>query len=173
VLQAMQDLPPRIKLRIIGYETLGSPTFLNDFTKAAAALGLLSRLDIIDALPRSQLLSYAWDCQVGLSLMPTCSRDRNEQAMPGASNKTFDYLACGLAVLVSDLPDWKSMFVEPGFGLSCVPGDAESISAAIRWFFENPEHTRAMGERGKLRVASEWNYETQFAPVTKLMRERS
>jgi hypothetical protein len=49
--------------------------------------------------------------------MPTCSRDRNEQAMSGASNKAFDYLVCGLAVLVSNLPDWRSTFVEPGYGL--------------------------------------------------------
>ncbi|MGH9545458.1 MAG: glycosyltransferase [Terriglobales bacterium] len=172
VLHAMLDLPPQIKLRVIGYETVGSPTFLRDFSAAASELGLLSRIDIVGALPRhSQILEYSQDCRVGLSLMPTCSRDRNEQAMSGASNKAFDYLACGLALLVSDLPEWKSMFVEPGFGLSCVPAEPGSISEALRWFFENPEQTRAMGERGRLLIASEWNYETQFAPVIRLMQE--
>lgn len=172
LLHAMRELPPQIKLRVIGYETAGSPTFLKDFTAAASQLGLSERLDIVGALPRrSQMLDYSRDCHVGLSLMPTCSSDRNEQAMSGASNKAFDYLACGLALLVSDLPDWKSMFVEPGFGLSCAPGEPASIKKTLQWFFENPEHTRAMGERGRTRIASEWNYETQFAPVPKLMQE--
>lgn len=172
VLHAMRELPPQIKLRVIGYETVGSPTFLTDLTAAALELGLSNRLDIVGALPlRSQMLEYSQNCSVGLSLVPTCSRDRNERTMSGASNKAFDYLACGLALLVSDLPDWRSMFVEPGYGLQCVPEHPDSIATALRRFFENPEQTRTMGERGRSRVASEWNYETQFGPVIKLMRE--
>jgi len=76
-----------------------------------------------------------------------------------------------LALLVSDLPEWKSMYVEPGYGLSCVPEESDSIAAAVRWFFENREEMRVMGERGRCRVISEWNYETQFAPILKLMQE--
>ncbi len=170
VLHAMRELPPQIKLRVIGYETVGSPTFLRDFTTTASELGLLNRLDIVGALPHSQTLEYSNDCHVGLSLMPTCSRDRNEQAMSGASNKAFDYLACGLAVLVSNLPDWRSMFVEPGYGLHCVPEDVDSIATALRWFFEHREDTTMMGERGRARIISEWNYETQFAPVFRLLQ---
>ena len=170
VLHAMRKLPPQIKLRVIGYETVGSPTFLRDFTATASELGLLNRLDIVGALLRSQILECSHDCHVGLSLMPTCSRDRNERSMSGASNKAFDYLVCGLAVLVSNLPDWRSMFVEPGYGLDCVPEDADSIAAALRWFFEHREDTRMMGERGRTRIMSEWNYETQFAPAFRLLQ---
>jgi glycosyltransferase involved in cell wall biosynthesis len=171
VLHAMRELPPQIKLRVIGYETVGSSTFLRDFTATASKLGLLNRLDIIGALPlRSQILEYSQGCQVGLSLMPTCSRDRNEQAMAGASNKAFDYLVCGLAVLVSNLPDWRSMFVEPGYGLHCVPEVADSIATALHWFFEHRENTRMMGELGRSRIVSEWNYEIQFAPVFRLLQ---
>jgi glycosyltransferase involved in cell wall biosynthesis len=172
VLHAMRDLPSQIKLRVIGYETVGSPTFLRDFTAAASKLGLLHRLHIIGALPcRSQILEYSRNCHVGLSLMPTYSGDRNEQAMAGASNKTFDYLACGLAVLVSNLADWRSIFVDAGYGLHCVPEDADSIAAALRWFFEHREDTQIMGERGRTRILSEWNYETQFAPILRLLQE--
>jgi glycosyltransferase involved in cell wall biosynthesis len=171
VLHAMRELPPQIKLRVIGYETVGSPTFLRDFTTTASELGLLNRLDIIGALPlRSKILEESHGCHVGLSLMPTCSCDRNEEAMAGASNKAFDYLVSGLAVLVSNLADWRSMFVESGYGLHCVPEDADSIAAALRWFFEHREDTRMMGERGRNRIISEWNYETQFAPVFRLLQ---
>lgn len=172
VLHAMLELPSQIKLRVIGYETVGSPTFLRDFATTASELGLLHRLDIIGTLPsRSQILEYSRNCHVGLSLMPTCSGDRNEQAMAGASNKAFDYLACGLAVLVSNLADWRSIFVDSGYGLYCVPEDADSIAAALQWFFEHREDTRIMGERGRARILLEWNYETQFAPIFRLLQE--
>ena len=172
VLRAMRELPSQVKLRVVGYETVGSPTFLREFTATASQLGVRDRVDIVGKwLPRSQMLENASNCHVGLALMPTRSRDRNEQTMAGASNKPFEYLACGLALLVSDLPDWKSMYVEPGYGLSCVSEEPSSIAEALRWFFEHPDATRAMGERGRSRVASQWNYETQFGPVLRLLQK--
>jgi glycosyltransferase involved in cell wall biosynthesis len=85
--------------------------------------------------------------------------------MVGASNKPFDYLARGLALLVSDVPAWRATYVERGLGRCCDPGDPDSVAQAIRWFAERPAEARAMGERGRRQVADEWNYERQFAPV--------
>ena len=82
--------------------------------------------------PRADLLAEAARAHIGLSLMPFNSDDLNINHMAGASNKPFDYMAAGLALLVSDLPDWTRMFVEPGFGLACNPADVNSISAALR-----------------------------------------
>ena len=45
------------------------------------------------------------------------------QNMVGASNKPFDYMACGLPLLVTDLPEWTSTFVEPGYARACNPDD--------------------------------------------------
>jgi spore maturation protein CgeB len=74
-------------------------------------------------------------------------------------------MAAGLALLVSDLPDWKTMFVDPGFGLACVPSDADSVLAALGWFIDHPEERRAMADRGRSKVKAEWNYDTQFRAV--------
>jgi glycosyltransferase involved in cell wall biosynthesis len=68
-------------------------------------------------------------------------------------------------LLVSDLADWRKMYVEPGYAKACCPSLPDSISRALRWFMENPEQARQMGERGRQRILQEWNYETQFAPV--------
>jgi spore maturation protein CgeB len=90
-------------------------------------------------------------------------------SMAGASNKPYDYLACGLALLVSSRPDWEQMFVEPGFGFSCDPSSAKSVADALNAFAAQPETTRTMGERGRQRVIGEWNYEQQFRPVLDLL----
>jgi glycosyltransferase involved in cell wall biosynthesis len=101
--------------------------------------------------------------------MPKESEDINFVQMTGASNKAFDYLACGLALLVSDLPDWRGLYVAPGYGLACDPEDPETIAAALRWFLDHPEERQAMGEAGRQRILKEWNYETQFRPVWQLL----
>jgi len=99
--------------------------------------------------------------------MPLRAHNINEQAMLGASNKAFDYLACGLALLVSDLPEWREMFVEAGDGLACDPQDPNSIARQLRWFLEHPAETRSMGAKGRQRILSEWNYERQYSPVVR------
>ncbi len=75
----------------------------------------------------------------------------------------------GLALLVSHQPEWVETFVRPGYGLSCDPEDPESIRRALEWFLEHREETRRMGERGRQRILSEWNYENQFSPVVEAM----
>jgi glycosyltransferase involved in cell wall biosynthesis len=97
--------------------------------------------------------------------MPGKPLDPNLETMTGASNKAFDYLACGLPLLVSNLPDWREMFVKPGYALECDPTDPQSIAAAIRQLIDHPDKMRLMGELGRQRILAEWNYERQFAPV--------
>ena len=174
VLHALVQLPPVITLSVVGYETLGHTGYLATLRNQAQALGLLSRVEFVGALPRrEEVLGHCRQGDIGLAFMPCHTTDFNEQHMTGASNKPFDYLACGLALLVSDRPDWQTMFVEPGYGLACDPEDAENIAAALRWFLEHPAAMRAMGERGRQQIAAEWHYERQFAPVLEQLNGRS
>jgi glycosyltransferase involved in cell wall biosynthesis len=114
---------------------------------------------------RAELFERCHQNDIGMAFMPKTSRDINEQAMTGASNKPFDYLACGLALLVSDLPDWRAMYVDAGCALACNPDSAKSVATALETFLRRPLEMRQMGERGRQRIFTEWNYEKQFAPV--------
>ena len=102
--------------------------------------------------------------------MPLQATDSNEGNMTGASNKAFDYLASGLPLLVSDLPDWRATYVEPGYGLPCNPRDAQSIAQAIRRFLDDPNLAHAMGEGGRQRILAEWNYEASFQAVYRCLQ---
>ena len=87
--------------------------------------------------------------------------------MCGASNKAYDYLSAGCAVLVSDLPEWRETYVFSEYGFACDPGSSESIAAALTKFYNNFEETLDMGRRGREKVLSEWNYEKAFESVLK------
>jgi glycosyltransferase involved in cell wall biosynthesis len=162
----------KIKLRIIGYETVGNIGYIDRINKLAATFGIQEQyIEYISAVPRHQLLNLAKDCDVGLAMMPVNTNNLNLENLAGASNKPFDYLACALPLLVSNLPDWEQMYVEPGYGLACNPEDADSIADALRWYLEHPTEMRAMGERGRQRILDEWNYETQFEVVKNQMNQ--
>ncbi len=162
VIDALTGLPESLTLRVAGYETIGHIGYVEALRELSQRLGVSGRVEFLGALPRrAELLRQCCNADIGLALFTKPTRE----PMVGASNKPFDYLACGLALLVSDLPDWRRVYVEPGYGLACDPDDPASIAAALRWFLEHPEEMRAMGERGRQRILEEWNYERQFAPV--------
>lgn len=171
VVEALTRLPEHVRLAIVGYERQGAPGYPKALQEWAADLELApGRVEYWGSLPHGeQLLGAIRKGHVGLALMPRESRDVNLRHMVGASNKSFEYLACGLPVLVTDLPEWKRTFVDPGYGLACNPEEPESIAAALRWFLEHPAQMHAMGERGRQQVLKEWNYETQFSPVLELL----
>ncbi len=174
VIEALSLLGEEVRLKIVGYETQGHPGYVEELETRAAQLGLTSRVEYLGALPfRSGLLEVAKGCDVGLALMPKIHHDVNMQTMAGASNKPFDYLACGVPVIVSELPGWTEMYASPGYGLSCDPSRPEDIAAAVTRFQSDPSVMRDMGEAGRQRILKEWNYERQFAPVLDVIARAS
>ena len=165
VIEALKSLPDQVVLHVAGYETIGHAGYIQALQDHARRLGIEERFRYLGAFSRYSLFAHCRNASVGLSLMPLNSIDVNEQAMTGASNKPFDYLGCGLPLLVSDLPEWRKMFVDPGYGLACDPEDPSSIANAVRWFLNNNVKTHTMGLIGRRRILNDWNYQRQFEPV--------
>jgi glycosyltransferase involved in cell wall biosynthesis len=171
VIDALAALPGSVTLDIAGYETIGHPGYVAALIARARQHGIADRVRMHGAVPlRNDLLRLCASCDVGLALLPPDSSDLNEQAMIGASNKPFDYMANGLALLVANLQEWKTTYVEQGFGVSCDPTSADSIAATLRWLLEHPEERIAMGRRGQQKILGDWNYERCFAPVLDQVR---
>ena len=159
----------RVGLRLVGYEPPDGRGHVAELKAMANTMGLPSIIEYLGELPRYKLWSALSDAHVGVALMPANSIDINMRHMTGASNKVFDYMAAGLPLIVSDLPDWRAMFVDSGHALAADPQNPESIVAAIRVFVENPQIRLEIGRRNRDRIAAEWNYETAFAPVLDIL----
>jgi glycosyltransferase involved in cell wall biosynthesis len=163
---AVRRMAGRARLRIAGYEAPGARGYVRHLIGNDKGTVVDAPIEYLGMVPRrADLLAEAARAHIGLSLMPFKSDDVNINHMAGASNKPFDYMAAGLALLVSDLPDWTRMFVEPGFGLACDPADVDSIWSVLSWFLDHPEERRAMAGRARDKIKTEWNYDTQFRNV--------
>jgi glycosyltransferase involved in cell wall biosynthesis len=169
VIEALAQLPDTVVLRFAGYETVDNLGYVEHLFAEARQRGVAGRVEFLGALKREDLFVECASAHVGISFVPLQSADINVMAMVGASNKAFDYLACGVALLVSDIAEWKLTFVEAGLGRACDPSNAASVAQAIRWFLEHRAETREMGRRGQQRIREEWNYEAQFEPVRALI----
>jgi glycosyltransferase involved in cell wall biosynthesis len=169
VVEALVNSRTPMLLRVMGYEAPGAPGYVRRLLE----LGRRSDGNLVEYLgnaSRDELLAHAAQSAVGIALLPMNTGDLNLRHMLGASNKVFDYMAAGLALLVPNLPDWME-FVESGFGRACDPADARSISTQLDWFAEHPQECRAMGETGRRKIEQEWNYERAFQPVLSVLDE--
>jgi glycosyltransferase involved in cell wall biosynthesis len=154
------------RVRVVGYETPSSEGYMARMVATYGAVQEGGLIDWMGTLPqRSDCLNSAAACHLGLTLVPKASDDINMQNMAGASNKAFDYMAAGLPLIVSNLQDWETLYVEPGHGIAADPSDVGSLTAAIRSFLDNPEKAVATGDANRSKILSDWNYECQFAPV--------
>lgn len=162
VIEAVTRFNGKIRLDVVGYESPSGRGYIKSrlSTPFVRYIGQLSRRDLI---------KQAASAHVGLALIPVNANDVNVQHMVGASNKAFDYLAAGLPLIVSEVPEWQSLIVDSGFGFSCDPNSVDSIEEVLRWFLENPDERMEMSMLGKLKIKSEWNYENQFGKVLKEM----
>jgi glycosyltransferase involved in cell wall biosynthesis len=166
VIEALAQLPREVTLQIGGYETAGHPGYVQSLLDLAGELGIADRVTFVGTVrQREDLMRLCATGDVGLALLPADSADFNEREMVGASNKPFDYLANGLPVLVADLPEWRTTFIDAGLGRVCDPTSGQSVADALRWFLDHPVERDRMGQSGQTTIAASWNYETTFAPV--------
>jgi len=163
---ALSRLEATTRMRVVGYETIGHVGYVDELRRLCEELGVADRVEFCPPIPsRAELLAAARQCHIGLALMPLRHDDVNLRQMVGASNKPFDYMACGLAVVVSDLPEWSETYVTEGFATACNPESADSIEAAFKRHLRAPAAMQAQGEKAQQRILGGWNYESQFAPV--------
>ncbi len=154
-----------VQLQVVGYEAPGSVGYIDRLQRHGTTEDGQQLVKYLGLSSRDELLAAAAQAHVGLALMPPSTSDVNMQHMTGASNKIFDYMAAGLATLVSDLPDWRRQFVATGFARACDPTSTDSVAAALSWFRDNPELRREMSARNRAKILADWNYDTAFVSV--------
>jgi glycosyltransferase involved in cell wall biosynthesis len=106
-------------------------------------------------VPVDELLAWTADADVGVSLLQdTCENHR--LALP---NKVFEYVAAGVPVVVSDLPELRRLVTDHDLGWTVDGADSQALAAALqapatarlaRRVARFPSPLRWTAERGRL-----------------------
>ncbi|MBE0680046.1 MAG: glycosyltransferase [Bacteroidales bacterium] len=110
----------RIRLVIIG-----SGDIIDSLRSSARESGAAGRILFLPRMPWEEMMRYTMCCDAGLSLdTDTCENQR--YSLP---NKLFDYIAAGIPVIVSPLPEVASLIGRYGCGV--VIGEVTPGAVAI------------------------------------------
>lgn len=120
----------------------------------AAAEGPL--VEYHEWLTRSEVRDLYGSVQAGLVVLHPEPR-----FMTSYPVKMFEYMAAGLPVIASDFPLWRTIIDDAKCGILVDPLDPAAIARAVEWVMLNPEEAEEMGERGRLAVESQYNWDVE------------
>lgn len=117
-------------------------------------MNLNNNVEIVGSVPHKDIVNYISICKVGL--VPLFHTQKYIKSIP---IKQFEYMACGVPVLGSNLPLIASYITSSGCGKVYDSNSPEALAAGVINIIEDEKEWCRMSEAGKKAVKDWWNWE--------------
>jgi len=142
---------------------VGSGDIIPDLKIKVAKLNIENKVIFIPTLPWDSLMKYTKSADIGICM----EKDTNLSYRYSLPNKLFDYIAAGLPVIASDLPETGRILREFKCGIIVESITPSGISAALCRMKSNREELDVMKSNSVL-ASRKLNWEVESAKVTGL-----
>jgi len=156
VLIALRQLPDDVILNLQGRLQADGGNALRSRIRE---LGISNRVVIHSPFAPHQAVAEAAKYTVGLCLERRACRNHELTV----SNKIFDYLMAGLAVVSSDLPGLRGVIERSGGGLLFQPGSPDGLARQIRRLYEDRRLLSQISSNGRAFALAEGNRDVTMA----------
>ena len=123
--------------------------------RRAESAGIADRCRFDDAVPPEELAIAAGESDVGVMFFE--AELGYEFALP---NKLFEYMAGGVAIVASDLPELRRMVEAHRLGLIVPPGDVEALADALDRLADDREALQEHRRRALAAATTSYNWES-------------
>jgi glycosyltransferase involved in cell wall biosynthesis len=129
----------------------------------------INRLDVesikenfvfVDRVPHNELIKYLSASKIGVNHHPP--EKRLKTAIPV---KIFEYMACGLPVVCSDLTTIHQFLADENCAILIKPNDVTEFAKGIRFLLSNPEKAKVMGNNGRDAVLKKYNWSVEVGKL--------
>jgi glycosyltransferase involved in cell wall biosynthesis len=138
--------------------------------RLADRLGVADRLVWNFTLPHGEVAAWLAGAAVSLAPLTGCARNVDQGCAP---LKILESMAAGTPVVASGLPAVRELMADGVHGRLVAADRPAELARAIRVLLEYPDAARAMGERGRRRVAEEFSWATTRAKMATIYRSIS
>jgi glycosyltransferase involved in cell wall biosynthesis len=149
-LSMLANRPIRPRLLLIGYfdDREGEEAV----RQRIRALGLDSLVEIRGRIDHERMAEAIGEARIGISpLLPVRKFQINIPV------KIFEYWACGLPVVATDLDPMRPFFRDRQAGLLVRPGSATDLAESVAWLLDHAPEAARMGRRGRQLVWERFN----------------
>lgn len=116
------------------------------------------------SVPQKEVYSYMKRSDIGIvNFWPV---DNHLLALP---NKPFEYMACGLPMIMSNFPYWKEVFKGCFWGID--PKDPNNIAKTIENLIDKPGVMKELGENGRRFVLNKYSWESEKENLFKAYKD--
>ena len=153
LLKAMRLLADRGKpasLLLIGY--FDDAVFERELSGHICELGLSGNVELRGRLEHEDMAEALSEARVGVCPLQDIPKFRLNIPV-----KIFEYWACSLPVVSSDLPPIRPFFRSVGGGLLCQPADAAELARSVGSLLEDPDTAARIGQLGRLAIVQRFN----------------
>jgi len=162
-LVALSLLPADVSLHVQGRLPVEEGRNINRLTEQ---LGISGRVFIHPPYLPHQAISVAAPYSIGLCLEQSGCRNHDLTV----SNKMFDYMMAGLAVVASDLPGLRNVITRSKGGLLYRSGDGKDLAAKLLTLYEDANLLHELANNARTFALREGNLDFE---VRKLQEEFS
>jgi glycosyltransferase involved in cell wall biosynthesis len=163
LLEAVRLLAERgrnVRLLLIGY--CDDADVERALRERVAALVPSSQVEIMGRISHTKMALALARARIGICPLQDIPKFRVNIPV-----KVFEYWACGLPVIASDLPPIRPFFKNVHGGILFTPGDAAGLAQSIAWLLEHSKTAERMGQHGRDAVVERFNHQRE---VRKLKR---
>lgn len=146
---------------------MGWGSLEDELRELIAAEGVAERVAIAPPVPREEVIPRAAEAVVGVIPYEPVGLN-NTFTTP---NKLFDYMAAGLPIAASRLPELVRFVEGEGIGLTFTPGDPAALAACVDRLLAEPERQVEMRRRGH-EAAQRYTWERQSTALENIYDRR-
>ena len=157
LLEAMRllaDLRKPSSLLLIGY--FDDAIFECELRKRIRDLGLSANVELRGRMEHEDMAEALSEARIGVSPLQDIPKFRLNIPV-----KIFEYWACGLPVVASDLPPMRPFFRSVNGGFLCRPGDPAELAQSIHWLLDHPHAATRMGQLGRSAIVQRFNNQNE------------
>ncbi len=134
---------------------LGAGSRAPTLAELAARLGIGNRVHLVPPVPSDEVIDYSASATVGIApIVPTTLN--NAYSLP---NKLFQYMAAGVPVLASALPQLTEIVEGSDAGVTVDTRDVPALGAALRSLLRDPDRLGQMGRNARRAVEERYSWE--------------
>jgi glycosyltransferase involved in cell wall biosynthesis len=154
----------KITLHVLG--PFPNPALARQVTNQVEAEQLTTTITFTGRVPHNQIIQALKTAAVGL--IPFRNVSNHQIIIP---TKLFEYMACALPVVASDLPPIRRYVTQAECGLLVPPDRPQAFAEAVEYLLDHPEEANRLGRNGRQAVLARYNWQREGPKLLSLYRE--